>query len=363
MKKSGSSSIGVLLVIIAVAVFLFYRFIYQPGAEKKPHPKIEKTPAAQQAPDESRAQAEKFFIKEIILDPALIISKSSAEVLEITARMPERYNEASLKAEFEKFSATRKAISATYSSVKTDVSETFTAEIASQSLKVAKLSLVRNTKPKIAIILDDWGYGPKNLPYLKSIKQNFTIAVLPGHNYSVKAAEEAHMNGKGVMLHLPMQPEGKVPLEKDTIMADMSRDQIVNMVDRLAGEIPYFNGVNNHMGSLVTEKKDVMVTILDVLKERNYFFVDSLTSAKTVAYKTALEEGVHAGKRNVFIDNKKESSYNEAQINQLEKLAKKQGWAIGIGHDDPVTLKTLSRMMPQLEAKGFEFVYVAELLQ
>jgi polysaccharide deacetylase 2 family uncharacterized protein YibQ len=160
-----------------------------------------------------------------------------------------------------------------------------------------------------------------------------------------------------------MQPEKKVPMEKITIMANMNKPQIVSIVDRQITEIPHFTGVNNHEGSLVTAKKEIITPVLEVLKDRNLFFIDSMTTPKTVAYKIAQELGMRWAKRDVFIDNKKEAAYNEEQINKLAKLAKSRGWAIGIGHDDPVTLATLSRMMPKLAEEGFEFVYPAELLQ
>ncbi len=348
MKKFLSSSAAVIFVLAALGL-LFYRYIYMPRVDR--------------VTANLKEISENFLITNIIVDPALIVSRNNGKVLDITARMPRRYDYKTLEKAFLSLIPDNRDMGVKCSEVKTDKSESVVVEIESPFSRVCKFRFVRNFKPKIAIILDDWGYGAKSLPYLSSIKQVYTAAVLPGLKYSKKAAEQAHVAGKGVMLHLPMQPERKMPLEKETIMAGMSQGEITRIVDKLAGEIPYITGVNNHQGSLVTENKETMRGVLTALKEKGYFFIDSLTSGKTVAYKTALEMGVKAGKRNVFIDNKKEAAYNEVQINQVKAIAKKQGWAIGIGHDDEVTLETLKRMMPEIEAEGFEFVYVAELLQ
>jgi len=128
-------------------------------------------------------------------------------------------------------------------------------------------------------------------------------------------------------------------------------------------KIPHLTGVNNHEGSLVTAKKDIITPVLEVLRDRNLFFIDSMTTPKTVAYKTAQELGMRWAKRDIFIDNKKEAAYIEAQLKQVAKLAKSRGWVIAIGHDDPVTIAALARVMPQLAEEGYEFVYPAELLQ
>ena len=347
MKKALSSSLTGLL-IIAAAGFGFYKLVYEPKVAR--------------ALETGKQAVDAFLIKEVLVDPGLVTFKNEGKVLDITARMPARFDAASIKAVFERFRAGHRDYTLDFGGAKTDSTESVTVEMESPFSKVAKIRFIRDFRPKIAVILDDWGYSPKDLSYLSSIKQVFTASVLPGLKYSVKAAEEARRGGKGVMLHLPMQPSRKMPMEKDTILASMTRGEIIRIVDKSVSDVPYITGVNNHEGSLATENKAAMTAVMERLKDRGLFFIDSLTSAKTAAYRTAMELGVHSAKRNVFIDNKKKSDYNEAQINRLKAVAKARGYAIGIGHDDPVTLETLSRMMPDMEKEGFEFVLPAELL-
>jgi len=221
---------------------------------------------------------------------------------------------------------------------------------------------VRNSKPKIAIILDDWGYNTENFAYLESINYPLAISVFPAHAYSKEAAVIANKNRKLVMLHLPMEPKRKLPLEKETIMVSMSEGEIKFILDEIFSNIPFVIGVNNHQGSLATTDKRTMDIVMKILKEKNVFYIDSLTDSKSIAFKTAREINLLTNKRDVFIDNKKEIEYNEGQIGQLKKVAKKKGYAIGVGHDDPVTLQALQKNMPILEMEGYEFVYVTELL-
>jgi polysaccharide deacetylase 2 family uncharacterized protein YibQ len=348
MKKTSSSILAVIL-LIAAGVFIFYKYYYIP--------RVTRAAAA------IRKSVDGFVTIKILVDPLLIISKKEEGIYDLTARMPMRFDNASLKSAITEMLSKIEGASVTFNEVNTEKVQSLAATIESPYSVICRLRFVKSSKPKIAVILDDWGYHNNGLGYLSSITLPFTIAVLPGLRYTKEAAETAYKNKKGIMLHLPMQPEKKVPLEKITVMAGMNRDKIVEIVDTLVSEVPHYTGVNNHMGSLVTADKTAISTVLEVLKDRNYFFIDSLTTPKTVAYKTARDMGMRWGKRDVFIDNQKESSYNEKQINELKSVARKKGWAIGIGHDDPVTLSTLARMMPEIESEGFEFVYVAELLQ
>lgn len=349
MKKSSSSSILIILLLIAAGVFVFYKYYYIPKAAN--------TAAA------IKNSVNRFVTSRVLIDPLLIISKKDEGIYDLTARMPMRFDNESLKKSITEMVSGIKGATVTFDAVNNDKIQSLAATIESPYAVICRLRFVKSTKPKIAVILDDWGYHNSGLLYLSSIKLPFTAAVLPGLRYTKQAADTAYINKKGIMLHLPMQPEKKVPMEKITVLANMSRDKIVRIVDTLAGEVTHYTGVNNHMGSLVTADKAAITTVLEVLKDRNYFFIDSMTTPKTVAYKIARDMGMRWGKRDIFIDNKKESSYNEKQINELKSAARKKGWAIGIGHDDPTTLETLSRMMPQIESEGFEFVYAAELLQ
>jgi polysaccharide deacetylase 2 family uncharacterized protein YibQ len=340
----------VLVLIAAAAGYLYYKNIYLPQSDEQE--KIIKTTAA---------DAESLLVKKILLDPLLYIRKVDGQN-EVMAKLPARYSTAQVKRVFEIFAGQRKNISVVCAEINNEKTSSITVSIRYNEEVISKIRLVRNTRPKIAVILDDWGYNRKGFEYLESIKYPLTAAVLPGLAYSRAAAETAHKNNKAVMLHLPMQPIKNLPREKRMILAAMSRGEVRYVVETLTGEIPFFTGVNNHQGSLVTEDVRIMDIVLEELKSRNLFFIDSLTTSKSIAYNEAKRLGVLTGKRTVFIDNQKQLEYNEKQIAELKKAAKNNGWAIGIGHDDVVTLKALEKEMPLLEAEGFEFVYAAELV-
>lgn len=348
MKKTASNAIAVIILAVALAAG-FYKFYYEPRAEKNV--------------EEIKKSVDAFVTARVLGDPLLIISRKQMGVYDLTARMPERYTADSLQAELSTGLKSLKKAKIKFSRVETDRTTSLSALIETPYKPACKLRFIRDKKPKIALILDDWGYKEKDIPYLADIKQVFTISILPGLKYSAMADDEAYKYNKGIMLHLPMQPEKKMVMEKTTILADMSGDEVRSAVAGLIADVPHLTGVNNHEGSLATAKKEIMEPLLGVLRDRDLFFIDSLTSPKTVGYKTAESMGVRWGKRDVFIDNEKKPAYIEQQLFKLAKLAKSRGWAIAIGHDDPATLATLARVMPELEAEGIEFVYPAELMR
>jgi hypothetical protein len=131
-------------------------------------------------------------------------------------------------------------------------------------------------------------------------------------------------------------------------------------VDSVPGAI----GVNNHEGSSLTENLEAMKFLMAELKARDLVFLDSLTSAKSVAYATAKEFGMKSAKRDVFLDNESENAeYIRKQLNELTRIAKEKGHAIGIGHPHPATISELRKWLADAEQQGITIVPVSKLMQ
>ncbi|HRU39455.1 MAG TPA: divergent polysaccharide deacetylase family protein [Candidatus Goldiibacteriota bacterium] len=350
-KNSVFPAFLVMALLAAAAWYYYHNKIYLP-----------KKAESERAGMAAAASAAEFLEKSILIEPLLLIS-ADGQRHEYMARMPLRWNAAGIRKAFNDFCSGKKGVTAEVSEVSAEKASSVSVTLRYEGAIVAKIRLARNNRPKIAVILDDWGYNKKGFHYLASIKYPFTAAVLPGLTYSRQAAYEANRNRKAVMLHLPMQPEKDLPREKNMILSNMSKNEINFVIGKLTGEIPFFTGVNNHQGSLATSDSRVMGLVMAELKKRNLFFVDSLTTSRSVAFEQARLAGVPAAERVVFIDNEKDINYNELQLEQVKKAARKNGFAVAIGHDDVTTLKALEIYMPLIEAEGFEFVYAAEVVR
>ena len=222
----------------------------------------------------------------------------------------------------------------------------------------------KEIRPRIAIIIDDLGNLKKVDDEVLSISAPLTVAVFPLLSDSKNAAEKASSNGMEVMLHLPMEPLDypKANPGEGVLLTSMDDIAIITQLYEDMKSVPGIKGVNNHMGSKFTEDVERMQIVLKQLKDKGLYFVDSKTSPRSRSDKTAREMGLKAGARDVFLDNKQDEGHIMEQIEELKKIARRHGSAIGIGHPYPVTIAALRKALPEVQ-KEFNIVHASELVR
>ncbi|MDV6316286.1 divergent polysaccharide deacetylase family protein [Idiomarina sp. HP20-50] len=213
---------------------------------------------------------------------------------------------------------------------------------------------------KIAIVIDDIGNHRSDLQ-AALLPGNISFAVLPYTPYARAFALRAHHQKKQILLHMPMEAVENNHPGPGVVTADMSSAQIKLQLVNALDSIPYVAGVNNHMGSKLTQLPLPMQAVMETLAARELFFIDSRTSEFSVAEHIAGQFGVKVSRRHVFLDNEVNEVYLQQQFDQLLRLAKRNGQAIGIGHPYPETLSFLKKKLPQLKQQGIELVFVSEL--
>ena len=217
----------------------------------------------------------------------------------------------------------------------------------------------------IAIIIDDLGNQLGAGRRTISLDAPVACAVMPHTSYGNLLAREAHAAGKEVMLHMPMQPmqmdriagPGEISLENGV-------QQVRHILERNLMTVPHAVGINNHMGSLITRHPGHMRWLMQAMRERgDLFFVDSMTTSSSVAYAMAIEGGVPAARRHVFLDDDPSPAAVAAQFARLLEQAKQRGYAIGIGHPYPATLDVLETGFAAVQADtAFRVVPVSRIV-
>lgn len=215
---------------------------------------------------------------------------------------------------------------------------------------------------KLAIVIDDFGYRTKEDNQILALPTPITIAILPDSPHGQLVANKAHQQGREVIIHMPMKPLSKQPLEKNTLSPTMSAEEIDRIIKRAISQVPYAKGMNNHMGSEMTSSLSGMRHVMNSLSKANFFFLDSVTIGKTQAVKAANEFGVPVVRRHIFLDNHQSEEETRVQLNKAVAYARKHGNAIAIGHPHPSTVRALQKYLPQLPA-DIELVSVSALLQ
>lgn len=218
-------------------------------------------------------------------------------------------------------------------------------------------------QPRVAIIIDDLGYQLEAGQRAIALPGPIAFAVLPGTPRAASLARRAHERGKEVLLHLPLQANSD---DKDDepvgIDLDMSREAVGATFEVALNSVPHVVGVNSHRGSLLTRHPGHMQWLMEEISARDdLFFVDSYTTAASVALQIANEAGVSAVRRDVFLDPDKSPETVARQFERMKRLARKRGFVVAIGHPYEATLELLEQELPKLSDQGIELVPISEL--
>lgn len=215
---------------------------------------------------------------------------------------------------------------------------------------------------EIALIIDDIGNTRKDARAF-ALPSEVTFSILPNKplsaSYSLKAADQK----REVMLHIPMESLAGKRLGPGGLTSEMQPEAIRQTLASALASVPHAVGVNNHMGSKLTQLTLPMETTMAFLQQHQLFFVDSRTTRYSKAQKIAEQMGVLSARRNVFLDHLPERKHIDYQFKRLVSLARRQGTAVGIAHPYPETLDYLEQALPALSEAGVQLVTLSQLLK
>lgn len=215
----------------------------------------------------------------------------------------------------------------------------------------------------IALVIDDCGLSESATRKAMELPAAVTLSFLP---YGVKAgalARAAKADGHDILLHMPMQPLGGADPGPDALTVGLSKDVITQRVQQGFAVLPDAVGLNNHMGSRFTEDAAGLAPVMQELKARGLFFLDSKTSPRSVGVASARAAGVPLAARDVFLDDTISEAEVRQQLAHAEKIARARGHAIAIGHPHPETLRVLHEWLHDLEQRGYQLVPLRQLVR
>jgi len=215
---------------------------------------------------------------------------------------------------------------------------------------------------RLAIIIDDIGYNLALGQRTADLSGDFTLAILPFTPHGTELAERAHQRGKEIMLHAPMSNRHQYPLGPGGLVTGMQRAEFLAVLRQSLSNIPYIKGVNNHMGSQLTEQAEPMRWLMEELKNRHLYFVDSRTSAQTQALLMAEYINLPSRRRDVFLDDERTPAAIKSQLVRALTQAQQQGSAIAIGHPYPETLAQLEQLRLLLLQHQIQLVSASQLM-
>jgi hypothetical protein len=205
----------------------------------------------------------------------------------------------------------------------------------------------------VAIVIDDVGWDKKMVYRFLNLGVELSFSLLPHSPFQKEIAETLFAKGFDLMLHLPMEPHEYTTFDPgmDVLLTPMKPDAFVGQLIGNLDAVSHIKGVNNHMGSKMTENMDLMLLIFSVFKERGLFFLDSRTTHKSICNKAADQLGLRFVQRDIFLDHILTRKFILSQVDALVEKAIAQGLAIGIAHPHEITFQTLSDILPALSEK------------
>jgi polysaccharide deacetylase 2 family uncharacterized protein YibQ len=234
----------------------------------------------------------------------------------------------------------------------------------SKEVRAAQTGKGSEGLPKVAVIIDDIGFDVELARSFLELKPPLSLSILPTAPHAQAIAREAMGKGVEILLHLPMEPKesnGDGP-GSGALLVKMGEEEFVETLNGHLSGIPGIKGVNNHMGSLLTEREDKMALLFRELKKRHLFYVDSRTTPQTVAFKVATETGVPVASRSVFLDHELSQEAMKVQWDRLLDLAGQHGQAVVIAHPHRETLVFLREHLRKLRSEA-RLVRVADIVR
>ena len=221
----------------------------------------------------------------------------------------------------------------------------------------------------LAVVIDDVGNADGSLERLERLDGPLAIAVLPDAPRAREAVALAKRKGWDLLVHLPMAG-ARGPSEPVTISSEDDDATIARRVEGAIGRVPGAIGLNNHQGSVATADRRVVRAVLTVVRERGLFFLDSRTSAASVAAEAARALGLATIPRDVFLDDARTEAATEGGVpealasawSRALALATEKGHAVVIGHPSEASVAFLAKRLPALEGRGVLRVRLSELV-
>ncbi len=235
------------------------------------------------------------------------------------------------------------------------------------SLIILSITLIRSPSSfaentaVLSIVIDDLGYNVNDFQAL-SLPKEITFSILPYTPQGKRLAEKAHQQGRELLVHIPMQAKSNnSKLGKGALMADMQEKEFKTLLKHSLHYLPYAQGINNHMGSSLTEQIEPMRWTMEVLLEQGLYFLDSRTSKQTVAESTAKILGIPALRRHIFLDNIKTEQAIKQQFQQAVQFSLDNKAVVIIAHPYPETLHFLQQTFNQPTA-NIKLVTLSQLI-
>ena len=224
--------------------------------------------------------------------------------------------------------------------------------------KSPRKALPAGSRAKLAIIIDDVGTD-EQAQKIAALPVRVTPSIFPPE-YQRKDTRSLARGFEHYAIHLPMEASS-AKNNSATLRASDNYEKLQGVIAKLRADFPNAKFINNHTGSKFTADERAMQNLLRAMNEHGFLFIDSRTSPATKAKVAMNGLGMRYVHRDVFLDNQNSVAAVRKKLREAVALAKKQGYAIAIGHPKSSTLRALANSADILGE--VDLVYLDEIYE
>ncbi|MDH3703942.1 MAG: divergent polysaccharide deacetylase family protein [Alphaproteobacteria bacterium] len=219
-------------------------------------------------------------------------------------------------------------------------------------------------RPMIAIVIDDVGINQRRTRRTIDLPAPLTLSFIPyGYNLRtlVASAREA---GHEILVHIPMEPiDRKWNPGPNALLTSHTEAELLRRLRWGLDQFDGYVGISNHMGSKFTAWRPGMTTVLREIRSRGLLFLDSWTSNRSLAFTMSREINIPSVARDIFIDHDISRGEIKDNLGRLEQIARRRGFAIGIGHPHDLTTSILAEWIGQVRLRGIDLVPISSIVR
>lgn len=219
-------------------------------------------------------------------------------------------------------------------------------------------------RPKIAIVVNGLGLSSAATEAaIQRLPGGVTLSFAPFADDLGDWIRLARAAGHEVLLNLPMEPLNYPSNDPGprTLLTSLPAAQNIDRLQWALSRVSGYVGVTNFMGSRFTTVPEAMRPVLEEIKHRGLMFVDSRSSARSIAADIAHDLRVPFAMNVRFIDNEASRAMIDARLAEVEQIAKRDGFALAMGFPYPVTLERIAAWSATAAERGYTLVPVTAI--
>jgi len=215
---------------------------------------------------------------------------------------------------------------------------------------------------RIAIVIGGLGISQTGTQTaIEKLPPEITLAFAPLGNSLMRWMQAARRDGHEIVVQVPLEPFDypNVNPGRHTLLTHASADHNLQNLRWVLARITNYTGVMNYMGARFTADGDAMDLLMDELSMRGLLYFDDGTSARSLAEEIAREKGVPFAASDAVIDEKRERGAILEKLDELERIARARGFAVGSGAALEVTVDTVADWAGEVTKRGVELVPIS----